>query len=52
MTIVGGMRDTVALGIISEVANEEKRRKKITEENEKRRLKIREQQEMKNSRFM
>ena len=52
MTIVGGMRDTVALGIISEVANEEKRRKKIAEDNEKRAQLIRQKQEMKNSRFM
>ncbi|KKK66546.1 hypothetical protein LCGC14_2962990 [marine sediment metagenome] len=51
MTIISGLSESASYGILTEVAEKEKMRKRRTEEIEKQRVRIREQQEMKNNNF-
>jgi len=51
MTIISGLSESASYGILTEVAEKEKMRKRQAEEQEKMRLRIREQQEMRNNNF-
>ena len=51
MTIISGLSEAVSYGILTEVAEKERMRKRRTEEIEKQRVRIREQHAKKDNNF-
>lgn len=52
MTIISGLSQSASYGILTEVAEKEKMRKRRAEEQEKQRVRIREQQAKKDNNFV